>query len=36
MTREEMMQAAWMFISDCGITEDPAEYTENDQLYLVE
>jgi len=37
MNREEMMDRAWRFIADCGITEDEGEYdTTTVYMYLVQ
>jgi len=35
MKHEDMMQKAWQFIKDCGITENKKEHEQNDQMYLV-
>jgi hypothetical protein len=36
MTHEEMMNKAWRFLQEVGITEDPDEFAANRNLYLVE
>ena len=36
MKHEEMMNRAWRFIEETGITEDKAVYQEDDTLILVD
>ena len=36
MTHDEMMQKAWEFIANAGITEKEEDCAENNNLYLVE
>jgi hypothetical protein len=35
MTHEKMMDKAWKFIQDAGITDDAEEHKENPNLVLV-
>ena len=36
MTHEKMMEKAWKFIEEVGITEDKAAHQKDDTLILVE
>lgn len=36
MTHDQMMQKAWWFIHETGITDDPDKFAEDNNLYLVE
>lgn len=35
LSHEEMMNKAWRFIEEVGITEDEKEFAKNNELYLV-